>query len=195
MAAPVKLNFKIYQGSTFYQILRWESSTKNYRPITAVTKAAPAVVTAVGHGAPEGWRVKITNLVGMRELNSSDTYHQISNATADTFELNHVNALSYTDYVSGGVVEYNQPVSLSGVTARMQFREKVDSPEVLLELTTENAGILIDDSLKAITVVISAAQSALFTWTSSVYSLELVRGSDVTQFMTGTAQVIREVTR
>ena len=33
MTSPVKLNFKVYQGSTFKEVLRWESSTK----VTALT--------------------------------------------------------------------------------------------------------------------------------------------------------------
>ena len=38
MAAPIKLNFKVYQGSTFSETLRWESATRVYVPITNISK-------------------------------------------------------------------------------------------------------------------------------------------------------------
>ena len=72
--APSKLNLKIFQGSTFAEVLRWESSTKVYVPVTAITKAAPVVITATAHGIPVNWRTKVTNVVGMKEINSTDYY-------------------------------------------------------------------------------------------------------------------------
>jgi hypothetical protein len=195
MTAPVKLNFKIYQGATFRETLRWESSTKVYKPITAITKSAPIQITAPVHEVPEGWRIKVTNVQGMKEINSTDVYRTAHVTSVDVLEINDINAVGFSDYTSGGIVEYNEPVSLATVTARMQFREKLDSEVALLELTTENGGIVIDDVNKTITIIISATQSAAFTWSSAVYSLELIRGSDVTQFITGNAQLIREVTR
>ena len=62
MSAPVKLNFKIYQGSTFKEVLRWETSTKVYKPISSITKAAPMVISSTAHGIPVGWRTKVTNV-------------------------------------------------------------------------------------------------------------------------------------
>ena len=195
MAAPVKLNFKIYQGSTFKEVLRWETSTKVYKAITAITKAAPMVVTATAHGIPVGWRTKITNVVGMKEVNSSDTYYTVTDTTTNNVTINAVNSLGYTDYTSGGVLEYNQPRSLAGTTGRMQLRAKVDSTDVLLELTTENGGITIDDVLKTITLNISATASSALTFTSAVYSLELIDGTEVTPFIYGGITVEKEITR
>lgn len=41
--------------------------------------------------------------------------------------------------------EHTQAVlDLTGCTARMQIRNKVSSPDILCELTTENGGIVID---------------------------------------------------
>ena len=91
MAAPAKINFKLYQGSTFNEVLRWESSTKVYKPITSITQAAPVVVTATAHGVPTGWRIKITNAGGMKEINSSETYHIATKLTDNTLELNAIN--------------------------------------------------------------------------------------------------------
>lgn len=195
MAAPVKLNFKIYQGSTFKEVLRWETSTKVYKPISGITKAAPVVVTAASHGIPIGWRTKITNVVGMKEINSSDTYNVVTGVTADTVTINAINSLAYTDYTSGGVLEYNEPCDLSATTARMQIREKITSTEVLVELTTINGKILIDNTSKTITLYLSAADTAALTFTNAVYSLELVQGIDVIPFIYGNITLTNEITR
>ena len=197
MTQPVKVNFKLYQGSTFTEVLRWESQTKVYSPIASISKQAPVEIqTQAAHGAPEGWRVKITNVQGMKEINSDDTYHTISNVLPGSFQINNINALGYSTYTSGGVVEYNQPVNLAGYTARMQIREKLQSTEVLDQLTTENGGIVIDNVTKTITLNRSATATAAYGFTSGVYSLELVSPTgEVTPFITGSITVVQEVTR
>jgi hypothetical protein len=187
---------KLYQGSTFSEVLRWESSKKIYKPITGITQAAPAVVTCAAHGVPDGWRVKITNVGGMTDINSTDTYHIATKLTADTIELNAINSLGYKAYTSGGVVEYNEPVGLVGYTARMQLREKLDSTTVVDELTTENGGIVIDTANYKITLNIPAADTSLYTFTSVVYSLEMVSSTNiVTPFANGVITLVKEVTR
>lgn len=196
MASPEKINFKIYQGSTFSEVLRWESAKKIYKNISGATKAAPCVLSCTGHGVPDGWRIKITNVGGMKELNDADNYQVATVLTADSIELNSVNAAGYTAYTSGGTLEYNDPHDLTGYTARMQIREKIDSTTTIKELTTENGGITINTSSKTILVVISATDTAAFTFGTAVYSLELVSsGNVVTPFATGTMTLVKEVTR
>lgn len=194
MTSPVKLNLKIYQGSTFRQVLRWESSTKVYVPITNITKSAPVVITAANHAAPLGWRVKVVGAGGMKEINQLD-YQTVTDKTTDTVILNQINSLGFTAYTSGGVLEYNQPVSLSGYTARMQIRAKVDSDAVIHTLTTENGGIVLDNTAKTITIVMQDEVTQTFTFKSAVYDLELISGGEVTQLVTGGISLVREVTR
>jgi hypothetical protein len=194
MASPTKINFKIYQGSTFQETLRWESATKVYAPITNISKTAPMVVTATSHGVPQGWRVKVTGALGMKEANMTDPAIATS-VTQDTLTFNAVNALNYTTYTGGGVLEYNQPVDLAGFTARMQIRAKLEDTAVIKELTTENGLIAINNTTKTITLNISATDTAAFSFQTAVYSLELVNGAVVTPFANGTMSLVREVTR
>ncbi len=191
---PSKVNFKIYQGSTFNEVLRWESLTKKYIPIVAAFKAAPLVINAVAHNMNAGWRAKITNAQGMTELNSLG-YITATATTADTVTFNSVNAAGFKEYTTGGILEYNEPMSLTGVTARMQIRAKVTSTEIIDELTTENGMILVDNTLKKITILISAADTAAYTFKSAVYSLELISGTTVTPFIYGNLTLDNEVTR
>lgn len=199
MTAPAKLNFKIYQGATFEQDLRWESSTKVYAPITAILKSAPVSLTVSAGSVlpPVGWRARITNAQGMREINmSEDAYQIITSVVGNTVEFNQVNSLAYTAYTGGGVLEYNSPVSLSGKTARMQIRGKLGDTVVLLSLTTENGGISLDNTAKTITIKITAQQTASLNFSQAVYDLELVDSDgDVVRFAEGSIILRAEVTR
>jgi hypothetical protein len=196
MSTPAKINFKLYQGSTFSEVLRWESSLKTYVPITGISKSAPIVITAPAHGVPVEWRVKFTNILGMTELNSNDAYYQATSVTSDTITINEINSLGFKSYTSGGVVEYNTPINLTGFTARMQVRSKIDSTTVIVELTTENGYIVIDNTTKTITLNIPATVTAAFTFATAVYSLEILSGGGkVTPFCEGTITLVKEVTR
>lgn len=192
--SSTKLNFKITQGSTFTQVLRWESSTKVYKAISSILKQAPMMIMAAAHGIPTGWRTKITSLNGMKEISSSQ-YYIATSVTSDSLTINSVNSLGFTDYISGGILEYNAPVDLANTTARMQIREKLTSDTVILELTTENGKIVLDNTNKTITINLTATETAAFTFKSAVYSLELVKSGVVTPLIDGTITLIKEVTR
>lgn len=194
MATPVKKNFKVYQGSTFTEILRWESPTKVYKSISSISKTAPIVITAVAHGIVVGWRCKVSNVLGMKEINS-DEYIQATSVTSDTITINSINAVGYTSYISGGILEYNQPEDLSTYTARMQIREKPSSTVVLLELTSSNGGIILNNTLKTITLNISASATAALSFKYAVYSLELVSGDIVVPLLYGSLTLDTEITR
>ncbi len=195
MAVPSKFNFKIYQGSTKRQVFRWESATKVFKNITNITKAAPAVITAAGHELVTGWRFKIADVVGMKEINSADTYHTSTAITTDTITIGALSTLGYTAYTSGGAIEYNAPESLAGCTARMQIRLKLTSTDTIDELTTENGKILLDDISKTITILIDAVDTEVYTFNSAVYSLEIINGEVVTPLVNGNITLVKEVTR
>lgn len=191
---PAKVNLKIYQGSTFREIFRWESALKTYLPINNITKAAPAVITCTGTLPPIGWRAKITGVAGMKEINSDD-YRVVTTTSNNTITFNDINSLNYTAYTSGGVVEYNTPMDLTNYSGRLQIRPQLNSSTVLLELTTQNGGIVIDTAYKLISIVVQASQTQLLNFTSAVYSLELVKNLEVTTFSTGSVSLVPEITR
>jgi len=195
---PAKLSYKVYQGSTFQEAYRWESQTKVYVPIQAISKDAPCVVTtSESHNLPVGWRFKVVGAGGMKEINSSsDSYYLATNTTSNTIEINSVNSLQFANYTSGGVVEYNHPVDLTGYKARMQIRKAVSSPEVLYEASTDTGEIDIDLVLSTITITIDAATTQNFGFTSAVYSVELYKNDGtVIPFLTGNLTLVQEITR
>jgi hypothetical protein len=198
MSTPSKVNFKMYQGSTFSEVLHWESNKKVYIPISNIGKSAPTVITtSSAHSIPGVWRVRVTNVGGMKEINSADDeYYLGTSITSTTIELNAVNSLGYTAYTSGGVVEYNEPVNLTGFTARMQLREKLDSTTILAEYTTENGKLIVDTATSKVTINVDAITTAGYTFNTAVYSLELVSsGGQVNQLITGNITLVKEVTR
>ena len=196
---PAKINYKIYQGSTFQETFRWESETKVYVPIQSVAKAAPCVVTTTTpHALPLGWRFRVAGAGGMKEINlvGDDAYYlSTATPTTSTIEINQTNSLGYAAYTSGGVIEYNQPVPLAGLQARMQIRETVDSPTVLHEATTQNSQIVLDDVNKTIQITLLANITQNFTFATAVYSLELYSGNNVIPFINGNITLVQEVTR
>lgn len=200
MTAPTKLNFKMYQGSTFTEVIRWESSTKVYKPIASITKSAPVIIntttSAGGHEVPLGWRVKVTNAGGMTQINDTENYHQVTDLTTNSVTINSINSLGYTDHTANtGVLEYNKPVALAGFTARMQLRSSLTSGTVIAEYTTANGLIVLDTTPSTISIIVPAATTAGYGFSTAVYSLEMVAGTQVFQLITGTITLVQEVTR
>ncbi len=194
---PAKINYKIYQGSTFQETYRWESQTKVYVPIQSITKAAPCVITtSQDHNLPNNWRFKVVGAGGMKEINNiGDTYHIATNTTNNTITVNQVNSLQYTQFTSGGVIEFNEPVPITTYSARMQIRETVDSPTIIYEATSQAGQIVLDNTFKTITITLLANVTSNFNFTTAVYSLELYNGNNVVPFLVGNLTLVPEVTR
>lgn len=89
----------------------------------------------------------------------------------------------------------DDPVNLTGFTARMQARPSVTSSTLLVELTTGNGLITMDAAQGQITLNIPAATTADFKAGNYVYDLETVNGSTVERVLQGAFVVRGEVTR
>jgi len=199
MQQPAKINYKVYQGATFQEIYRWESETKVYTPISQISKSAPCVITTTtASNLPIGWRFRVTGAGGMKEINSvgEDSWYIATGVSGTQITLNQVNSLGYTQYTSGGVVEYNDWVALNNLTARMQIRETVESPAIIYQCGTQTGEIVIDQVYKTIQLTIPASITEDFTFETAVYSMELVdQQGIVTPFLTGNMVLVKEVTR
>ena len=204
MQQPARLNYKVYQGSTFKEIYRWESQTKVYVPIQLISKSAPCVITTQNnHQIPEGWRVRVVGAGGMKEINtvSENDYYLATSTTLNQVTLNKVNSLNYTTYTTGGVIEYNDWVALTDYKARMQIRPELASTSVIYEATSVSGQIVIDDLIyKTITLTIPAQDTRDFNFDTAVYSLELYKDTgpssgEVITFLQGNLTLVREVTR
>lgn len=169
----------IRKGSTHKIIIRWEQDAVRYVPITGVTSAAPAVITATGHELPDGWRCSVSGIKGGGSaLNAKHAppklrdYMKGKVLSANTVEVNAVNGAGWAAYVSGGILQFNLPVDLTGATAKLHVRESTDLSAVLLLELTDTAGITIDPEGKT-EIVFSDEQTAAFEVDSAYFDMEL----------------------
>lgn len=202
---PKKYNFTVYQGATLNLPIRWESDTVQYREISAIAKSAPAVVTAAAHNIPDGWWVAVTDCLGMTQINATNPpkdaeYLQATVLSSSQFSLNKVDAKSYTAYTSNGIVRYNEPIDLTGYTARMKLRASVTSTTVIDAFTDTDSrlpdtGIVIDTANYLITLLVDATVTAAYTFQTVVYDLELVSSTGVvSRILEGEIKLSKEVT-
>lgn len=85
-------------------------------------------------------------------------------------------------------------VDLSGFTARMQIREDYETP-VLIELTTQNGRITLNNPTGNIRLSISAEDTEELSFARARYDLELVDNGVVKRLVQGRVRLDREVTR
>ena len=94
--------------------------------------------------------------------------------------------------------EADQPIDLTGYSARMQIRKQKLSEDVLFELTTDpDKGITIDGKKGLITLLITADETENFNASGfyGVYDLELVADDVVIRLIEGNIYVSSEVTK
>jgi hypothetical protein len=185
-------DFVVAAGETFLPTIRWATEVLNGVAITAITQAAPAVVTAVAHGVPNGWPVAIVSAKGMTQINSpryppnASNWHSATVMSVDTIKLNDVNSADFTAYLSGGFLVYNVPHTLSGMTVRMIIQDAPVNGTVLATLTI-GSGITVDTSLFTIT---PRLETAALAWTVGYYDLEITDGASViVQLISGTITI------
>jgi hypothetical protein len=200
MAIPKTQNLTMVKGSDFFHTVRWETEPVVFKAITGITQAAPARVTCSSHGLTSGWSVAVVSVKGMTQINAANSppkssdFIEVSVVDANTVDLVGVNAAGYKAYISGGYLQFNTAKSLSGYTARMSIKDKVDGTE-LLRLDTSNGRIVIDDATKVIELDVPAVIMEAITWKKGVYDLEMVSLEGVvTSILTGTVTVLTEVT-
>ncbi len=87
------------------------------------------------------------------------------------------------------------PINLTGATAKMQVRSSVASPDILLELSTENSRIIITPLTGTLELIISATDTALLSGRGGAYDLEIVQAGATTRLIEGKIVFKDEVTR
>jgi hypothetical protein len=182
-------NFCVNRGETFNPVLRWGGSTLTSIPITGITQAAPAVVTAAAHGAPDNWPVAVVSAKGMLQINADnfppepDEWITADVLSANTLALSTVNSADYSTYTSGGFLVFKTPNSLAALTAQFRiWSDELHTGTPLVTLTV-GSGITLDDTAKTITLLLATAG---ITWDIGYHALDVTVGSVVTRLFEGT---------
>lgn len=200
-------DLNLVAGTSFSIVLRWESAPILRKAITGISVATGAPrITISSHGILDGWRVAITGAKGMTELNAEDPvrlrdsdYYQATVIDANTIELNEVNGADFRPWTSGGIVQWNTPVSLAGFTGVLRVEARhggtlwasnlvADDPLDILEL-------LIDDTLKTITPVFPEVATTALAGKSGVWEVKMISGDATpvhTQLLRGKLSVGKE---
>lgn len=205
--ATRKQNFTILQGETFQRIIRWETQPYIYKPISAITNAAPVSITSAGHGLVSGWRVAVVSVKGMEEINARHSppweseFKPVTRTSADAITLNDVNSADFSPYISGGYLQFFTPVDLTGYSAQMDIKDRVGGT-VLLTLSSDplidpDVRIVLDILNHTISLRIEAedTESDVLTWGRGVYDLEMTSPTGaITRIFSGNIAVSKEVT-
>jgi hypothetical protein len=90
-------------------------------------------------------------------------------------------------------------IDITGLRARMQVRSSVSSPVVLLELTTENGGIVITEAPEGrYRLYLGATETETLTFSNGKYDLEFydpLNDDVVYRLMRGSVKVSSEYTK
>lgn len=198
-------NLTIVQGKTFVRVVRWSTLSYIYKMIIGITNGVSAVIIVPNHGVPDGWRVAVVSVKGMEEINAQNSppaerdYTKATVRDSNTLELNAINSFEFSQYASGGAVQFYTPMDLAGYTCRMQIKDRPGGT-VLASTDIDDAPLnvitaIIDNVGKTITLSMPAAATALFAWKKGQYDIEMVSGTgDVTALLSGYVFVTPEVT-
>lgn len=195
-------DIQIRRGSTFLMVVRWETESWLYAAITSISLTAPVAITSAAHTIPDGWNVAVVDAKGLTQLNAKSNPPKKSDmrratvVSATQIEFNEVSAANFTPHkAASGYLAWRAPQSLTGYAARMQIKDRVDGT-VLVSLTSApSGGITINQTDKAIEIVITDAQTEAIAKAGGVYDLELVSpGGVVTALLAGAVTFESEVT-
>jgi len=89
----------------------------------------------------------------------------------------------------------NSPVNLQNYSARMQVREKYSSKIAVVDINTENGGIVLGGEEGTISLYIDDQKTENIVAKKYVYDLELVGISEVYRIIEGEFIVTPEVTK
>lgn len=191
--ALINQDFQLSPGETWAPVVRWASDELTSVPVTGVTSAAPVVVTAPGHGLPNGWRAALTGVVGMPEVNAAnyppvgEDWKRGTVIDANTVQLNHETGAGFGPYVSGGFLVYQTPIPLDGVGVALNVwanEDRCGTPIVSLAVGT---GVTIDTTAMTIT---GRLQTAGLAWQTGFYSMMATDASgNTTELMAGVLNI------
>lgn len=123
---PVSGTVKVGIGATEIRSADWSVVTTTGRvtfaadvtyAITAVTKAASAVITLGAHSLVVGQSVQVSGVAGMTQINGLRALITAKDATTITVAIN---STAFSTYSSGGVV-HTRPQAGEAVTAGFEF--------------------------------------------------------------------------
>ena len=91
--------------------------------------------------------------------------------------------------------EPSTPVNLAGYTAKMWIKTHPQSPENIVELSTQNNRIVLNEQSGSIRLTMSANETQALKGKGGVYDLKLTNGSNVVRIFQGLAVFNEGITK
>lgn len=185
------------QGSDWAATFNWYGGGKFMAPIEEIDPGYPTRIRVSSHLLPSSsdTPVIISGVKGMEILNSKDTGIELCKRIDDDYFEVPISTVAKDWCLGTGEITYYRPTDIVDFIARCKFRKYWHSRTVISELTTENNGIILDPNDASIQLQRTAAQTALFTFDSCVFDVELESpGGIVTRVAQGTIHLSREST-
>lgn len=172
----------ISQGHTFDYRFRVGTIAPVLKPISGLSRTAPATLTVPGHGLTNDWPYRIEQLAVPAELNSPEddpgACYLAEVVDADTLRLSAVNGLALKALSgSAGVIRYYAPDDLTGLAARLIIRRQ--SRGEVVATYGPGTGISVDVALASVDIELSATVTASISWRQGIYELELYNPQNV----------------
>jgi hypothetical protein len=167
-------DFEVPIGDTWHMVVRWGTDVLTTVPVTGVSNAAPAQITAPGHGVPDGWPVALNGVMGMTQINAAhypprgEEWQKSILVDPNNLQLADVSSANYPAYLSGGFLVYSTPAVLDGQLFTLTVWDTPEQNDTPLVTLTNPTGITVDPN--AMTIV-PLLQTAGLTWQQGYYTL------------------------
>lgn len=167
----------IAKGETFEYAFRIATPTPVLKPITGISRTAPATLTVPGHGLTDAWPFRIEGVTAPADLNSpaSDpTQAYLARvADPDTLTLPDINGLGFKAFTgTAAVIRYLAAEDLTGLAARLVVRKSAGGA-VADTFLSGDGQLSVDVATATVAINLSAVATAALTWTQGVYDLQL----------------------
>jgi len=198
MQRGAKLDFTVVQGKTYERVLQWAAKPVIFKEIAGIAPIPSARLTVIAHGLVNGWMCAVVSAPWLKTLNAkneppeSEEYFPITVIDDDTIEFNGVNSAGWS-FKAGGWIRAYTAVDLSPYQGRMHILDRIGGT-VIVELTTENGGIVLDNVSKNITLVFKEEDTIKMPLKKYVYDLELYQTGEVKELSYGIITSEREAT-
>lgn len=167
-------DFVIKGGETWHPVVRWATDVLHTVPVTAITQAAPAVVTAANHALPPGWPCALVGVQGMTQINATrypprgEDWRTSLVVDTNTVALPDVSSALFTPYLTGGFLVYSTPAPLVGIQVTCTVWDNPNRTGTPLVTLEQGTGITVDTSAMQI---IPFLQSEGLSWQQGYYTL------------------------
>lgn len=159
----------IQRGATFRKPFLFQLPELLFRRATEFRRTSPIEIVSVAHGIPDQWPFWLEDVKGDTSLQRARPATPLLSKTLDADTVALPSTDGFGSMAASGTLVYRPPVDLTGATAVISFW----LPDGTKAVEYTGADGLAIDPLGRVTLEITSAQTAAFTWDNATYELDL----------------------